>query len=125
MVRVMSKEKILETFEKLIGQCDGASGRLIMTAMSGNKEVKEAMDMITNVSIELGLIAEEFEYNDNILVVDNQVDTCGGCSFYSERDYQCHNEHGKEAHCSLGFMNGDMRDKSFKHIKYDGCKLGK
>ena len=50
--------------------------------------------------------------------------TCGGCVFYSEPEYMCHNERGNEAHCSLGFMRGhDMRDQSYYHKRFEGCKL--
>lgn len=45
----------------LIGQLDGAVGRMIVTAMDGNKEVKEAMEMVSNASVELGEMAEILE----------------------------------------------------------------
>lgn len=50
---------------------------------------------------------------------------CGECPFYSEREYRCHNEVGKEAYCSKRYMNDDMREKSFKYTLYEGCKLFK
>lgn len=54
--------------------------------------------------------------------------SCGKCPFYSNRPYTCHNERGTEAHCSLGFMHGDMRDVDFKSPRfetaiYGGCML--
>lgn len=51
--------------------------------------------------------------------------TCGECPFYSEREYRCHNEIGKESYCSKGYMNEDMRGKSFKYKLYKECKLCK
>lgn len=53
---------------------------------------------------------------------------CSKCPFYSNRPYTCHNERGTEAHCSLGYMHGDMRDLDFKSAKYkeekySGCRL--
>lgn len=48
---------------------------------------------------------------------------CGECRFYSERNYRCHNEIGIEAHCGMGYMHGDMRDKSYRSRLYDGCRL--
>lgn len=49
--------------------------------------------------------------------------TCGKCAFYSEAPYSCHNERGYEAKCGMGYMNEDMRDKSFRNKMYPGCKL--
>jgi hypothetical protein len=48
---------------------------------------------------------------------------CGECKFYSEGTYTCHNERGKEPHCALGYMNGDMRDQSYKDSLYFDCRL--
>lgn len=49
---------------------------------------------------------------------------CGVCPFYSERPYQCHNERGMEANCSLGFMRGtDTRDHSYENVLFRGCRI--
>jgi hypothetical protein len=44
--------------DKLISELDGASGRMIVAAMRDNT-VKEAMEMITKVSIELGNMIDQ------------------------------------------------------------------
>jgi hypothetical protein len=44
--------------DKLTSELDGAAGRLIVAAMRDNT-VKEAMEMITKVSIELGNMIEQ------------------------------------------------------------------
>lgn len=41
------------SFEEMIPKLDGAAGRLIVAAMN-NPTIKEAMEMITEVSISLG-----------------------------------------------------------------------
>ena len=60
----------------------------------------------------------------NITLTIKKPTTCGECPFYSEVPYECHNERGNEAQCSMEFMDDDdMRDKSFKDKLYDGCGL--
>ena len=49
---------------------------------------------------------------------------CGNCKFYSEVPYTCHNERGTQAKCALGYMdNEDMRERSYDHRLFEGCKL--
>jgi len=48
------------TYEQMISQLDGACGRLLVASMT-NKEVREAMEMVTKVSIELGELSYEQE----------------------------------------------------------------
>lgn len=45
-------------FEDMISALDGACGRLIVASMS-NPEIREAMEMVTNVSLSLGEWAAE------------------------------------------------------------------
>lgn len=45
------------TIEEMISKLDGACGRLLVVSMK-NKEVREAMEMVTSVSIALGEIEE-------------------------------------------------------------------
>lgn len=47
---------------------------------------------------------------------------CKECPAFSQTPYSCHNERGMEAHCSLGFMTGDMRDFSGR-TRYEGCRI--
>lgn len=49
--------------------------------------------------------------------------SCGKCIFYYESRYNCHHDTGIEAKCLLKFMKGDMRDKTFRYLKYPECKL--
>jgi len=54
--------------------------------------------------------------------------TCSGCPFYSNVPYTCHSERGTEAHCSLGYMHGDMRDVDFNSLsrrdkRYSDCQI--
>lgn len=58
---LMDKAKIMNNFDCMISDLDGAAGRLIVTAMSGNEEVKTAMRMVSDTSLQLGFMAEEFE----------------------------------------------------------------
>lgn len=53
-------EEMKMNFEDMISALDGAAGRLIVASMS-NREVRDAMEMITKVSISLGEYAEELE----------------------------------------------------------------
>jgi len=46
--------------EEMISKLDGACGRLLVSAMK-DPVVREAMEMVTEVSIALGEIAEEME----------------------------------------------------------------
>lgn len=48
------------SFEDMISALDGACGRLIVASMS-NREIREAMEMITNVSLSLGEWAMELD----------------------------------------------------------------
>ena len=48
------------SFEDMISALDGACGRLMVAAMQ-NPEVKEAMEMVTKVSISLGEWASDLE----------------------------------------------------------------
>lgn len=48
------------TIDEMISKLDGAAGRLIVTAMV-SPVVREAMEMITEVSMALGEMAEESE----------------------------------------------------------------
>lgn len=50
------------TIEEMISKLDGACGRLLAMSMK-NKEVREAMEMVTSVSITLGEI-EEIRHRD-------------------------------------------------------------
>lgn len=50
------------TIEEMISKLDGACGRLLVVAMK-SKEVREAMEMVTAVSIALGEI-EEIRHRD-------------------------------------------------------------
>ena len=47
-------------FDDMISTLDGACGRLIVASM-GNSEIREAMNMITKVSLSLGEWAMELE----------------------------------------------------------------
>jgi hypothetical protein len=63
-----------------------------------------------------------------VLTLREFPNSCEKCPFYSEPGYRVHNEIGNEAHCSLGFMQEDMRDVSFRKgklagTKYHGCRL--
>lgn len=50
--------------------------------------------------------------------------TCGRCRFYSRVEYRVHNEWGKEARCTMGYMDkNDMRDREFSKTKFEGCGL--
>jgi len=53
--------------------------------------------------------------------------SCDECKFYSNVPYRVHNESGTEAHCDLGYMNGDMRDVNFRTTHkgelYSGCRI--
>lgn len=51
------------SFEDMISTLDGASGRLIVEAMK-NPVIKEAMEMISKVSISLGEWAMDMETAD-------------------------------------------------------------
>ena len=58
--------------------------------------------------------------------LDRYPTHCGECPAFTKWPYQCHNEHGMEGDCRLGYMNGhDMRDFSgntlfqFCGIKHD------
>ena len=48
------------TIDEMISQLDGACGRLIVEAMR-NPVIKEAMEMVTEVSISLGEMACDLE----------------------------------------------------------------
>lgn len=48
------------SFEDMISALDGACGRLIVASMR-NPEIREVMEMITNVSMSLGEWAMELE----------------------------------------------------------------
>ena len=49
--------------------------------------------------------------------------TCRECEHFFQTDYICHNERGKEAHCTEGYMAGhDMRDFSGV-CRFEGCRL--
>ena len=48
------------SFEDMISALDGACGRLIVASMS-SREIREAMEMVTNVSLSLGEWAMELE----------------------------------------------------------------
>lgn len=50
-------------------------------------------------------------------------ETCGECPFYSETRWEEYREHGNKACCSMKYMRGDMRDKSFKKERYEGCRI--
>ena len=45
--------------QDLISELDTAVGMLLVTAMSGNSEVKAAMEKVSHVSVTLGELAEE------------------------------------------------------------------
>lgn len=65
----------------------------------------------------------EKEVKIEVMIKVTIPNTCGECKFYSEPSYQCHNERGTQAHCAMGYMHGDKRDKSFRNRKYKFCKL--
>lgn len=49
--------------------------------------------------------------------------TCRECGHFFQTDYICHNERGKEAHCTKGYMAGrDMRDFPGTR-RFEGCRL--
>ena len=48
------------SFEDMISTLDGACGRLLVASMR-NPEIREAMEMVTNVSLSLGEWAMELE----------------------------------------------------------------
>lgn len=48
------------SFEEMISMLDGACGRLIVASMA-NREVREAKEMITKVSLSLGEWGQELE----------------------------------------------------------------
>ena len=49
--------------------------------------------------------------------------TCRECEHFFQTNYICHNESGKEAHCTRGYMAGrDMRDFSGTR-RFEGCRL--
>jgi len=48
------------SFDEMISKLDGACGRLLVSAMK-DPVVREAMEMVTEVSLALGEIAEESE----------------------------------------------------------------
>jgi len=55
----------------------------------------------------------------------DKPETCGDCPFYSRRSYQCHNERGYMACCSLGYMDKtDTRDGNYSNSLFEGCRLG-
>ena len=53
------------TIDEMISQLDGACGRLIVEAMR-NPIVKEAMEMVTEVSIALGEMACDSEVTEEL-----------------------------------------------------------
>lgn len=49
--------------------------------------------------------------------------TCRECEHFFQTNYICHNESGKEAHCTKGYMAGrDMRDFPGTR-RFEGCRL--
>lgn len=48
------------SFDEMITKLDGACGRMLTVAMQ-NPVIREAMEMVTEVSIALGELAEESE----------------------------------------------------------------
>jgi hypothetical protein len=57
-------EIIKMSFEDMISTLDGACGRLLVEAMR-NPLIREAMEMVTSVSISLGEWAQEIEEKNN------------------------------------------------------------
>ena len=55
------KLKYSEKLAKLISEIDTATGMMIVTAMHGNTTIREAMEKLTTVSVELGDIACDLE----------------------------------------------------------------
>lgn len=51
------------TIDEMISQLDGACGRLIVDAMR-NPVIKEAMEMVTEVSLALGEMACDLDLED-------------------------------------------------------------
>ena len=59
------KQKYSQRLAEIISEIDTAAGMLIVTAMSGNKVVMDAMEKLTSASLELGDIAWDFECEGN------------------------------------------------------------
>lgn len=56
----MSLSKIQEDkLSKIVQSLDIAAGMMIVTAMSGNKEVKEAMEIVSQASFLIGELINE------------------------------------------------------------------
>ena len=56
-------------------------------------------------------------------VLEHYPNTCKECPAFRQHPYQCHNERGLEAHCTLGYMRGqDMRDFSGRRL-YEKCDI--
>ena len=56
----MTDNEIKMSFEDMISALDGACGRLIVESMK-NPIIREAMEMVTSVSLSLGEWAQEVE----------------------------------------------------------------
>ncbi len=55
--------------------------------------------------------------------IERYPETCAECPAYFETPYQCCNERGWEADCSLGYMTGyDMRDYNSSRL-FGCCKI--
>lgn len=57
------------------------------------------------------------------LEIQRYPDRCNECPMFCQVPYQCHNEHGLEGQCRLGYMTGsDMRD-FFGHYLFEKCNI--
>ena len=59
------KQKYSQRLAEIISEIDTAAGMLIVTAMSGNKVVMDAMEKLASASLELGDIACDLECEGN------------------------------------------------------------
>lgn len=105
------------SFEDMISQLDGASGRLITLAII-NPVAREAMEMIQKVSISLGEVAQNFEETPKWIPCSERLPEC---------DYGYENTEGllfqlKSGSIEAGFYGtgGNQRDKYFRVYRDDG-----
>lgn len=115
----------------------------------GNKELKEMAEMVKEeLKIREVMIMEKWkqdfvnaifsrEYDDltvkevmekfmpkTTTITIETPEICGKCVFYNEIQYNDHGYSGLQACCKMGYMIGDMRDRTFKNTKYELCEIG-
>lgn len=115
----MDKKKTLESFDAIISGLDGAVGRMIVTAMSGNAEVKEAMEMVSNASVSLGMMAEEFEEIFQESEEDPDLDWEAAEKYLGEM-IEAYEEIGRSGSMGLAMILLPLKDrlKSGERTKY-------